>query len=254
MTIQPELEPPRTNGSKSGNDVAVLDVATESTRARTTTPGPRRKYDYRLRGLDLDAVGLAEAPAPTNRKRHPSIGRRRRRVFVQTVVVLAAVALVAVAARATLVRPYTVSSTSMVPTIQPNTDVMVATTRLFAGSVERGDIIVFHQPDGARCVGGTEDLVSRVIAMPGDTIWSEQARVYVNGELLDERWHNPPFGEVGADPIVRTTVPDGSYFVMGDNRTDSCDSRSFGAVPSSDVVGEVVLTTMRDGHPFVHLI
>jgi signal peptidase I len=244
------------NGTLNGAHAAaaVVDVVT-TRRTGVSAPGPRRKYDYRLRGLDLDAVELAEAPARPTRKCHPTVRRRRRRLFVQAAVVLAAMALVAVVARATIVKPYSVSSASMVPTLQPGTDVMVLTSRFLAGSVKRGDIVVFHQPDGARCMGGRQDLVSRVIGLPGETIWSVDERIYINGEFLDEqRWHNPPFGAVGPTPIARTTVPPDSYFVMGDNRTDSCDSRSFGAVHESLLVGEVAMTTMRDGHPFVHFV
>jgi signal peptidase I len=174
------------------------------------------------------------------------------------VVVITFAALVAVLLRATVVQPFTVRSTSMVPTLWPGTDILVLKWRSLTGSIEAGDIIVFRQPEGSNCPAGAADsqeLVSRVIGLPGDTIWSDAERIYINGRRLDEPgWHNPPFGELGAIRIARTTIPRGSFFVIGDNRTDPCDSRSFGPVPESLVVGEVVATTARDGHPSVRLI
>jgi signal peptidase I len=128
---------------------------------------------------------------------------------------------------------------------------------LLTGGIDAGDVIVFEQPDGARCMvgGDAEHLVSRVIAVGGQTIWSEGRDIYVDGALLDEPdWHNPPFGAVGTTPIERTTVPPGSYFVLGDNRTDTCDSRAFGPVDDSLVEGRVMATIARDGHPYVHTI
>jgi signal peptidase I len=220
-------------------------------RAATAPPGPRRKHDYRLRGLDLDALEQADPPVG-EQLRGPSSGRLRlRRLLLQTVVVAAVLTLVAGVLRVAVVRPYSVQSTSMVPTIWPETDVLVATSSLLSGSVKRGDIVVLRQPDGAACAGaGSLDLVSRIIGLPGDTIWSESGRILINGEYLDRpTWHNPPYGEVGPRPIVRTTVPKSSYFVLGDNRTDTCDSRVFGPVAESDLVGEVIASTLRDGHP-----
>jgi signal peptidase I len=256
MTIQPEIEEPpsRSNGQNpdvavAGSEIAVLARDTQ------TTARPRQSSDYRLRGLDLDAHALAEAPARPARKRHPSIRRRRRRLLIQWALVLAVTALAAVVLRATVIQPYSVNTTSMVPTLQPGTDILVVKWYLLTGSTKRGDIIVFRQPDGSNCSAGGDGLVTRVIGLPGETIWSAGEDIYIDGQRLEEpTWHNPPFGELGTSEIVRTTIPARSYFVMGDNRTDTCDSRSFGPISDALVVGQVVGTTTRNGHPFVHFI
>jgi signal peptidase I len=79
--------------------------------------------------------------------------------------------------------------------------------------------------------------------------------VYVDGHRLAEKgWFDPRRGEIGTTKIARTKVPAGSYFVLGDNRMNSCDSRVFGAVPDSSVVGKVIATVARDGHPSVHFM
>jgi signal peptidase I len=221
------------------------------------TSRPRRAPDYRLRGLDLDAEVFAEtAPRPV-RKLHPSLRRRRRRLLIQWIFALMLTAMVVVLLRAYVVQPYSVSSTSMVPTLEAGTDVLVVKPSLLTGPIKAGNIIVFHNPDGFRCSSGADahDLMKRVIGLPGETIWSVSGSIYINGQRLNEpRWYNPPFGELGPTEIARTNIPSGSYFVMGDNRTDSCDSRSFGPIPKSLLVGRVVATIARDGHPFVHSI
>jgi signal peptidase I len=226
-------------------------------------PAPRkprsgRAPDYRLRGLDLDAAAFNEAAPPrTIRKRHPSYRRRRRRHVVQWVVALAVVALVAVILRTTVIQPYSVSSGAMAPTLHKGTDVLVLKSGVM-GSVSRGDIVVFHEPAASNCdasAGSSHELVERVIAGPGQTIRSSGGHISVDGRRLAEKgWFAPQSGEIGATKIARTKVPQGSYFVLGDNRMNSCDSRVFGAIPDSSIVGKVIATTARDGHPSVHFM
>lgn len=222
------------------------------------TPAPARKTDYRLRGLDLEAPQVIEVAPRTLRKAHPSHRRRRRRMLIQWAIVLTVVAVTAVLLRAYVLQPYSVRSTSMVPTIQPGTNVLVVRPSQLTGSIAVGDIVVIHPPAGSRCAdtgGSSQDMVKRVIGRPGQTIWSAGERIYVDGRPLQESgWYNPPFGELGPTAIARTTIAPDSYFVLGDNRTDPCDSRSFGTIPGSSVVGKVVATTTRNSHLFVHLI
>jgi signal peptidase I len=176
---------------------------------------------------------------------------------LQWVVVITLLVGTALALRAFIIRPYAVQSTSMVPNVAPGTDVLVLRPALLTGSVKLGDIVVFHRPAGARCgdQGSTSrELVKRVIGLPGDSIWSQGELIYLNGQPLAEPgWYNSPFGEVGPSPIPLTVLAADHYFVMGDNRTDPCDSRSFGAIASSALVGKVVATTTRNGHPFLHM-
>lgn len=183
--------------------------------------------------------------------------RRRRRLLIEWLVVLAVAALVAVLLRAFVVQAFYVPSPSMVPTLQVGDRILVVKTTLLTGAIGRGDIVVFKHPEPFPCSAGGEqdiqDLVKRVIGLPGETIWSVGNAIYVDGKRLTEpSWYRQGLPEVGAMPILKTTIPKGDYFVMGDNRTDSCDSRSFGPIPSSSIVGQVELIVWRNGHPYFH--
>jgi signal peptidase I len=233
--------------------------------ARVDAPPPRRvssaptrarKPDYRLRGLDLEAPAFVEFKPRVIRKSHPSRRRRRRRLVAQWLVVLLILAATAVLLRVSVVRPYAVRSTSMVPTLTPGTNVLVLRPKLLTGHEKAGDLVVFHRPDGFTCSGtndASKDYLKRVVGVGGQTIWSSGDRIYVDGKVLNEqRWYNQSFGELGPAPIARTLIPAGSYFVLGDNRTDPCDSRAFGPIAGSSLVGKVLATTTRNGHPSVH--
>lgn len=103
-------------------------------------------------------------------------------------------------------------------------------------ALQRGQIVVFYRtPDHAE-----DALIKRVIGLPGDTIELRGGQVYVNGALLDEPYvHGAPTDcEATCEPF---TLDENSYFMMGDNRVNSMDSRVFGPVPSEQLVGHVVL-------------
>ncbi len=194
------------------------------------------------------------ATAPSTRRR--TTRRRRRRLLIEWGVVLLVAAAVAILLRAFVVQAFFVPSPSMVPTLQEGDRILVIKTSLLTGPVKRGTIIVFHKPTIFPCSGGddVEDLVKRVIGLPGETIWSVANTIYIDGKALNEPdWYRSGYAEVGSDPINKETIPAGDYFVMGDNRTDSCDSRVFGPIPSSSVVGQVEMIVWRNGHPYFHV-
>jgi signal peptidase I len=211
--------------------------------------------DYRLRGLDLGAQKSNQSPAPTRgdlpRRRH------RRRVLIGWIVVLAVGTAVAFFLR-TGVEPYVVRSTAMAPALRPGDRVEVVKSSLFAGPIGRGEIVLVRDPAIGRCgtvAGGAQDLPLRVIGLPGQTLWSVGDTIYVNGKRLNEPgWYNAKFGQVGSTAIPRTTVAPDEYFLMGDNRSQSCDSRSFGVVSRSAIVGKVISLVLRGGHPYIHFL
>lgn len=183
---------------------------------------------------------------------------RRRRHLLRLIVVLVVAGTVAFVIRQYLFVPYRVDSSAMEPTLQAGDQAVMVPWQPLAGPVQRGDIVIFQRPVHLTCnttiAPGEQELVQRVIGMPGDTIWSRHGHIYVNGHrLADTDWYDPRYGEVGFTPIPRTKVPPASYFLLDDNRSDSCDSRSFGAIPATSIVGIVVATVVRHGYPHVHL-
>jgi signal peptidase I len=139
------------------------------------------------------------------------------------------------------VRPYVVMSyytptESMVPTIEPGTDRVLANKFIYRfEEPERGDVVVLDDPDG-----GGKPLLKRVVGLPGDRIQVQDGLLFVNGERIDEPYLN--VDEVpDASVFGPVTVPKGDVFVMGDNRGRSKDSRFFGPVPIDSLEGEAFL-------------
>jgi len=120
---------------------------------------------------------------------------------------------------------------SMIPTLQDGEFVLVSKLHYLFGKPERGDIIVFHYP-----MDPQQELIKRVIGLPGDMVGVQNGRVSVNGQVLDEPY-------IAATPAYSGdwTVPEGQLFVLGDNRNDSSDSHSWGFLPSEKVVGKAVV-------------
>lgn len=177
------------------------------------------------------------------------VGRKRHHPLPWIVIVLVA-AFIAVIVRIFFVQTFYVPSASMVPTLQPHDRMFVLKTGY---TIERGAILVFRHPPGdTGCGGGNDDLVKRVVGLPGETIWSVGNTVYIDGKPLAQPWlpKNDPLGR----PITRQRIPKNEYFMMGDNRAESCDSRYWGVLPRSLVVGRVFLVIWRNGHPVFDVI
>jgi len=152
-------------------------------------------------------------------------------------VVIVAVALVAsIVIRSYVFQTFYIPSGSMEPTLMIGDRIVVDKLSVDFGSINRGDIVVFKAPPAENCGGETvTDLVKRVIGVPGDTLSSKGNTILVNGKPLKEAWsHWEPLGPA----INPTTVKPGNYFVMGDNHNNSCDSRYWGTVPKSLIIGK----------------
>ena len=160
--------------------------------------------------------------------------------------------LLAGLARAFAFQTFWIPSSSMVPTLGVYDRILVQKAFFTWRDVREGDIVVFSHPPLDQC-GGAQggDLVKRVIALPGQTIYSSGNSIYVNGRLLAEPYL-PGYDPLGP-PIASSQhpyrVPPGEFYMLGDNRADSCDSRYWGPVKGSSIVGKAVLTWWHDDRP-----
>jgi signal peptidase I len=169
-------------------------------------------------------------------------------------IIIAAVGL-ALVLQAFVVKPYRIPSESMVPTLQvgqhsyQDDRVLVNRFLYHLRDPKRGDIVVFRWP-----VDGKTTFIKRLIGLPGDTLSLKDGKVYVNGKPIDEPYLATEGGQpVPTAPILPQdgtsmvpawslaqpyTVPEGQYFMMGDNRGNSDDSRQWGPVPKENLIGE----------------
>jgi signal peptidase I len=134
--------------------------------------------------------------------------------------------------RTYIIQPYRVDMTSMVSTLYPNDLVLVDKLSYRLHQPSRGDVIVFQPPLDTK-----DKYIKRIIGLPGETIEIKNNTVYINEKPLNEPYINSPM----LGDMQLTEIPDGYIFVMGDNRSVSLDSRSFGSVRISSVVGKAVV-------------
>lgn len=160
-----------------------------------------------------------------------------RRVLIEWGAIIAAAVLAAVILRAFIVQPYFIPSGSMEPTLKVGDKVLVNKLSYDFHGVRRGDVIVFKKPPDDPTPGIT-DLIKRVIGLPGETIWAQGGYIYIDGRKLNEPWL--PKGTITSD-FRHTFIPIGEYFVMGDNRGNSADSRDIGPIAKKLIIGRAFL-------------
>jgi len=183
--------------------------------------------------------------------------RRWRRALAETAIVILAALLLAGLARAFVFQAFSIPSSSMVPTLGMGDRILVQKAFFTWRDIREGDIVVFSHPPLDHCPGPEDShLVKRVIALPGQTIYSSGNSIYVNGRLLAEPYLprydplGPPIPHASSQHPYR--VPPGEFYVLGDNRAISCDSRYWGPVKGSSIVGKAVLVWWHDNHPDFH--
>ncbi len=198
--------------------------------------------------------GQAAPPSPGGRRS----SRRRSRLVEDGFIVLLALGA-AILIRGLVAQAYWIPSASMEPQLHINDRVVVSRLAYHLHPVHRGDIVVFKSPPGIEApppsptnplsrlvrdvgvaVGFAQDqtvLIKRVIGLPGDQVSGFHGRVYIDGERLAEPYLAQGVFTSTFGPV---TVPAGEVWVMGDNRTDSEDSRVFGPIPIRTIVGRAI--------------
>ena len=182
------------------------------------------------------------------RRRKEKKPRSLRRTIIEWVAVIGGGIAIALLIEAFLIQAFWIPSASMEPTLDVGDRVLVNKRAYTFGDVGRGDIVVFERPDsdvgGLGGEGDANDLIKRVIAVEGDSIEARQGRVFVNGERREESYLE---ADTPTDNLPRQRIPPDHLFVMGDNRTDSEDSRVFGPISEDDIVGKAFLTVWPVG-------
>lgn len=216
-----------------------------------------------VRPSDVDPSGRTPggSSAPTGRiaaGQHG--GGRRRRGDLTTSLVLAL--LVAFLVKTFVVGIFAIPSPSMAATLPVGSRVAVEEVSYRFRDPRRGEVVVFRNPQARQSSGigaavaaflegfgvGRDadevDLVKRVVALPGETVAVRRGQVVIDGTLLDE-----PYARLGGPDLAATVVPDGAYFVLGDNRAQSADSRdpSVGTVPRETIRGRAVAVLLPVG-------
>ncbi|HEX5309839.1 MAG TPA: signal peptidase I [Solirubrobacteraceae bacterium] len=184
------------------------------------------------------------------------------------VIVLVAIGL-ALAIQAWIVKPYRIPSGSMEPTLKIGQRVLVDRIGMHLGGPKVGDIMVFHPPKGAEqqvcgpaphmvTPGGsacdspepeesTTNFIKRVVAGPGDTLYIKEGHAYVNGKRESDSYIAPCGGGSECNFPRPIKIPAGHWFMMGDNRGESDDSRFWGPVPTGWIIGQAFATYWPPG-------
>lgn len=190
-----------------------------------------------------------EAGQPVLEEEEPAGNERPRHAVVEWIVIVVVALVAALIIKTFAIQAFYIPSASMQPTLYPGDRILVNKLSYDFHSVHTGDIVVFRRPP-ADTSSDVDDLIKRVIGLPGQTVYVARCRVYINGKELAQPylpagWQNPNSeycttwvsGPGTANLPDPYKVPAGYYFVMGDNRTNSDDSRYWGPLPGSYIVG-----------------
>jgi signal peptidase I len=218
---------------------------------------------------DADATAVLPAPPTPTPPSPPEEGEPRRtrrgkprkpphRVALEWVVLIAIALAIAFLIKTFLFQAFYIPSPSMEPTLNVGDRVLVNKLSYDLHDVNRGDIVVFEAPEEEQRASGIEDLVKRVIGLPGETVSNDPSLeagaadncgVFIDGKPLREpyisssictRFDDVPAGcQLPDNTTAGCVVPPGHIFVLGDNREHSKDGRVFGPVPESSIVGRV---------------
>ncbi|HHX50755.1 MAG TPA: signal peptidase I [Clostridia bacterium] len=141
--------------------------------------------------------------------------------------------ILALLIRLFLIQPFYIPSGSMEPTLQVGDRIIVNKLSTRFRDPERGQVLVFKYP-----LDISRDYIKRVVGLPGETFEIRQGRVYIDGQLLEEDYLPGDLSHSDYGPVQ---IPEHSYFMLGDNRGNSQDSRVWGALPDNLIVGRAVV-------------
>ena len=173
-------------------------------------------------GTGTLGAGIAAAPEPS---RGNGLG-----LWLRDIVISAAVSVLIITF---LYQPVRVEGTSMLPRLEDHDRLFINKFVYRISSIHRGDVVVFHYPRDPE-----KSYIKRVIALPGDRVFIDRGRVYLNGKALHESYVPEEFRDTRS--MAEMVVPEDTYFMMGDHRSISSDSREFGPVDRDLIYGKAV--------------
>ncbi len=160
------------------------------------------------------------------------------RNLIEWGVIIVVAVVFAFVVRGLVFQTFFIPSESMVPKLEINDRILVNKLAYDFGDPERGDVVVFKTPPNSQ-IRGMDDLVKRIVGLPGDTIEGRDGRIYINGALLPEPYLA---ASVQSKTFPESKVPANSYFMLGDNRQVSKDSTVWGPASRDLFVGPVFVT------------
>ena len=175
-----------------------------------------------LPGPAIPSAGIPESPDAT---RGTGLG-----LWLRDIVISAAVSVLIITF---LYQPVRVEGTSMLPRLEDHDRLFINKFVYRISSIHRGDVVVFHYPRDPE-----KSYIKRVIGLPGDRISIDRGRVYLNGKALRESYVPEEFRDTRS--MAELVVPEDAYFMMGDHRSISSDSREFGPVDRDLIYGKAV--------------
>ncbi len=179
------------------------------------------------RGPDAPQEGASAAAVPPSSQKREK-GRTWLDELLETLLMAAALFFVI----NLFTGRYVVLSVSMEPTLYEGEYVLALKAVYWFSDPQRGDVVVFHPAQSF----GKVPYIKRVIGLPGDTVEARDGRIWVNGTALDEPYVAQPVAYTG-----RWSVPEGTYFVLGDNRNNSSDSHAWGVIAREQIIAKAVL-------------
>ncbi|PKM82629.1 MAG: signal peptidase I [Firmicutes bacterium HGW-Firmicutes-14] len=179
------------------------------------------EYDYENR--------LADEASENKSEQIPGGGY----LFGDIIESVAIAVVLAVIIRVFLFQPFYIPSASMEPTLVAGDRIIVSKINFRFTDPARWDIVVFKYP-----VDPSKDFIKRIVGMPGETLQIRDSRLYINGEVVEQPFLPPDlrYGDFGPVKITES-----QYFVMGDNRNNSDDSRVWGTLPKDNIIGKALI-------------
>ena len=178
--------------------------------------------------MDVDPIPTPKAPQSPSEMPLP-LGMNLRAWLRDILLSL----LIATAVVVFLYQPVKVEGTSMLPQLVDEQRIFVNKFVYRLDSIERGDVVVFKLPDDP-----SRSYIKRVVGLPGETVEVRRGLVYVDGRFIDEEHVPPSYRDYTSYPSV--TVPPDEYYVLGDHRNTSKDSRAWGTVSRTYITGKAV--------------